>query len=93
MKFRKIRLGQLGIHETVAFAVEELQKYLKQIDPGLFVEVLLLDEPDEACGDVIWVGLHHSFAVTSCMTVMISKRCRQIWGMRRLSLPWMSTAM
>jgi len=63
MKFRKIRLGQLGNHETIAFAVEELQKYLKKIDPCLFVEVLLLDEPDAACGDVIWVGLHDSFPV------------------------------
>ncbi len=63
MKFRKIRLGQLGDHETIAFAVEELQKNLKKIDPCLFVEVLLLDEPDAACGDVVWVGLHDSFQV------------------------------
>ena len=63
MKFRKIRLGQLGNHETVAFAVEELQKYLKQIDPCLFVEILLVDEPNAACGDVVWVGLHDSFKV------------------------------
>lgn len=63
MKFRKIRLGQLGENEPVAFAISELSKYLKEIDNNLFVEVLLLDEPDAACGDVIWVGLHDSFPV------------------------------
>ena len=63
MKFRKIRLGQLGSHETVAFAVDELQKYLKRIDPELFIEILLLDKPNDACGNVVWVGLHDSFKV------------------------------
>lgn len=63
MVFRKLRLGQLGRNETVAFAVSEIVRYVKKVDPALLVEVLLLDEPDAACGDVVWVGRHESFPV------------------------------
>ncbi len=52
----------------MAFAISELSKYLKEIDKDLFVEVLLLDEPDAACGDVVWVGLHDSFKVPKWQT-------------------------
>ena len=58
MRFRSVRLGQLGEGEVISFAVTELEKYLRLIDPELIVDVLICDEPDPACGNVIWVGRH-----------------------------------
>lgn len=62
MTYRKIRLGQLGNDPTVAFAVQELVRSLKQMDSALLTEVLRADEASTGIGNIIWVGLDKSFA-------------------------------
>ena len=56
LNYRRVRLGQLGAAPTVAFAAAELGRCLRRMDPALRVDVLRLDRPDPAMGDVLWVG-------------------------------------
>ena len=60
MRFRTIRIGQLGEGEVVSFAVSELEKHLRLIDPEVFVDILICDAPSGDCGDIIWVGHHEA---------------------------------
>ena len=53
----RITLARIGAHQTVRFAVEELRRYLKKIDPSLMVDVRLYDAFDPSVKRVIWVGL------------------------------------
>jgi hypothetical protein len=62
MKYRRIRLGQLGNDPVVDFAVRELQRCLKQMDPGLIVDVLRTDGVVDCFTDIIWVGIDKMFA-------------------------------
>lgn len=57
MNYRTIRIGQIGRDNTVAFAVEELQRYLKKIDAELCIDVLQVDTPNAEYENVLWVGL------------------------------------
>lgn len=57
MKYRRIRFGQLGNDPVVDFAVQELQRCLKQMDPGLIVDVLRTDSVVDHFSGIIWVGL------------------------------------
>ena len=52
-----IRLAQLGNHSAVALAVAELQRYLKQMDPTLALDILQMDHVSDQCGKVVWVGV------------------------------------
>ena len=63
MRFRSVRLGQLGEGKVVSFAVAELEKHLRLIDPELMVDVLTCDAPGDDYGDVIWVGRHDALKV------------------------------
>ena len=63
MQLRKICLSQIGNHETVTFAISELTRYLRIIDPELFVEQLLMEAPEKTDAPVIWVGMHPSLQV------------------------------
>ena len=56
MTYRRIRLGQIGNGKVTDFAVQELVKYLKQMDPKLVVDVLQVSQPDASYGQIIWVG-------------------------------------
>ena len=56
MTYRRIRFGQIGNSKVVDFAVQELVKYLKQMDKKLVVDVLQLTELDESFKGLIWVG-------------------------------------
>ena len=57
LKDRRIRLAQLGDHPAIALAVEEISRYLKIMDPGLGVDILVAPQMMVNCGWVIWVGL------------------------------------
>lgn len=57
MRYRRIRFGQLGNDPVVGFAVQELQRCLKQMDPGLIVDVLRTDSVVDHFSGIIWVGL------------------------------------
>ncbi len=59
----RITLAKIGQNKTVSFAVEELKKYLKMIDPELFLDVTVYDKYDERFEGVIWVGQDESFDV------------------------------
>lgn len=56
MTYRRIRFGQIGNSKVVDFAVQELVKYLKQMDKKLVVDVLQLTELNESFKGLIWVG-------------------------------------
>jgi hypothetical protein len=57
MKYRRIRFGQLGNDPVVDFAIQELQRCLKQMDPNLIVEVLRTNGVEEDFPKIIWVGV------------------------------------
>ena len=57
MEYHRIRFGKLGDHSTVDFALQELTRYLKQMDPQLMVEVLQTKALDPGLSGIIWVGL------------------------------------
>ena len=62
MTYRRIRFGQIGNGRAIDFAVLELTKYLKKMDPELVVDVLKLDAINEAFKGIIWVGCDEKLA-------------------------------
>jgi len=52
-----IRLAQLGNHPAVAFAVQELNRYLKQMDGTLAIDLLQMNAPAPIGENIIFVGL------------------------------------
>lgn len=60
MTYRRIRIGQISRDPVVDFAVQELVRYLKQMDKELMVDVLLSDTCTQA-ENVLWVGLDERF--------------------------------
>lgn len=62
MTQRTIRFGKVAPDATVDFAVQELARYLKQMDPKLSVDILQSDCVNDAFKDIIWVGLDPTFA-------------------------------
>ena len=57
----RITVAKIGNNKTVNFAVEELCKYLKLIDPELMLDRRLYDECSESVKGVIWVGEDKAF--------------------------------
>jgi len=62
--YRRLRLGQIGKDQTVEFAVQELSRYLKRMDPELMIDALRTERVEPAFKDIIWVGCDDSFADT-----------------------------
>ena len=60
--YRRIRFGKIGGSPTVDFAVQELARYLKQMDPRLVVDVLQTESFQEKFAQVIWVGTDPALA-------------------------------
>ncbi len=56
MTYRRIRIARIGRSEPVVFAVRELVKYLKQMDPKLMVDLLYTDAYNPDSEGVLWVG-------------------------------------
>lgn len=56
MQFRRIRLGKLRNGSIVDFAVEELVRYLRSMDPELIFDILSMDSVEESFRDTVWVG-------------------------------------
>lgn len=56
MVSHRIRLGKIGTDPVVGFAVQELARYLKMIDPQLNVDILQTKTVDAAFPRIIWVG-------------------------------------
>ena len=69
MTYRRIRFGQIGNSKVVDFAVQELVKYLKQMDRKLVVDVLQLTEMDESFKGLIWVGCDEKLAADGHLLV------------------------
>ena len=61
MTYRRIRIGQIGEDRVTDFAVQELVKYLKQMDPKLVVDKLQLDRFEPNFQNLIWVGHDPAF--------------------------------
>ncbi len=62
MTYRRIRFGQIGNSKVVDFAMQELVKYLKQMDSKLVVDVLQMASIDESFKGIIWVGCDEKLA-------------------------------
>lgn len=62
MTYRRIRLAQIGRGQVTDFAVQELKKYLKKMDPQLVVDVLWTDKAEDSYEKVIWVGRDENLA-------------------------------
>ncbi|MBQ7015585.1 MAG: DUF4838 domain-containing protein [Firmicutes bacterium] len=60
MTYRRIRFGQIGNGRATDFAILELTKYLKKMDPQLVVDVLKMDAINTAFKGIIWVGQDES---------------------------------
>lgn len=56
MTYRRIRIGQIGDNKTICFAVQELVRYLKQMDSDLMIDVLMCDTVTDTFRNMIWVG-------------------------------------
>lgn len=57
VKYRRIRLGQIGNSKVVDFAVQELIRYLKRMDSQLVIDILQSYELKEEYENIIWIGL------------------------------------
>ena len=62
MTYRRIRFGQIGNGRATDFAILELTKYLKKMDPKLVIDVLKMDAIDENFKGIIWVGRDEQLA-------------------------------
>lgn len=56
MRYRTIKIGQIGDNRVIRFAVRELVRYLKRIDQQLSIDVLKTDFLDTTFSDMLWVG-------------------------------------
>ena len=61
MNDRRILFGKLGEHPVVDYAVQELVRYLKGMDPALSVELFQADGVTDISLPVIWVGIDRTF--------------------------------
>ncbi len=52
----KIVICRIGQNKTVAFAQNELCRYLRSSDPALFIDERVYDTYDPTLSDVLWVG-------------------------------------
>ena len=57
MDGRRIQLGKLGKHPVIEYAVQELVRYLKNMDSALSVDVVQTDSVLDAFSKIIWVGI------------------------------------
>jgi len=58
----RVTIAEIEFDKTVRFACDELNKYLKMIDPDCIVDRRRYNEYDESVKNVIWVGIDKSFA-------------------------------
>ena len=56
MTYRRVRLAQIGRGKVTDFAVQELRRYLRQMDAHLVVDVLIEDAYESTRQGVLWVG-------------------------------------
>ena len=52
-----LTIAKIGQDPTVAFACEELTRYLKQMDPTLFIAPRQYEEIDSSLDRVLWLGM------------------------------------
>lgn len=58
----KLILARIGRQDTICFAVNELEKYLRKIDPTLFIEKRVYASCQPELKNVLWIGLDGSVA-------------------------------
>ena len=90
MTYRSIRFGQIGSDPVIDFSVSELQRYLKQMDPELIVDILQVKVVNPDFENVIWVGLDATFAqyvpavedakLDDAVVICVSQGCGYITG-------------
>ena len=56
----KLILAKIGTDKTVGLAQEELFRYLKKIDPTLFLDCRTYTEKDDTLKNILWIGLDGS---------------------------------
>ena len=63
MKYRRMRICQLGDNQVIRFAVEELTRYLKMMDDEVVLDVLEMDSVNSTLANVLWVGCDSGLAI------------------------------
>ena len=66
-----IILARIGKSPTIQYAFDELSKYLKQMDPSIFIDTRVYDKRDPNRKDILWVGLDGSVPESSDDTILI----------------------
>ncbi len=66
-----IILARIGKNPTIRYAFDELAKYLKQIDPSIFIDSRIYDERNLTRKDILWVGLDGSVTESDDDTIFI----------------------
>lgn len=68
----KLILSRIGYHATTCFAVNEMEKYLRKIDPTLFIEKRIYNFYDPEIKGVLWIGLDGSVAASDLDEIRIN---------------------
>ena len=66
-----IILARIGKNKTIKYAFDELERYFKKMDPGIFIDTRVYDEMDLTRKDIIWVGLNSSVPKSDDDTLFI----------------------
>ena len=90
MTQRTIRFGKVAPDMVVDFAVQELAKYLKKMDPKLSIDILQVSAVNDAFKDIIWIGLDPAISaevpqvkdplVDDAVVVRVENNCGYITG-------------
>lgn len=67
----KLIIAKIGKDATVSYAMEELIRCLKTMDPTLFIEQRTYEERDASLKNVLWVGLDGSVEVSDLDEIAI----------------------
>jgi len=96
MHYRRIRFGQIGSHKAVDFAICELRRYLKQMDPELTIDVLQFSAVNPTKQNLIWVGCDPVFApqlpavedtlLDDSISICVENNCGHITGTNERSV-------
>jgi len=66
--------ARVGNQTTIRYAFDELAKYLKQMDPTIFIDERVYDKTDLTRRDILWVGLDSIVPNADDDTILIDVR-------------------
>ncbi len=66
-----IILARIGKNPTIQYAQDEFARYLKQMDPSIFIDGRVYEEMDPTRKDILWIGLDGSVPRSDDDTIFI----------------------